>query len=383
MNKSFASRPAAARVCALLGVLWCSSCKLYDPELLDERSTRGDIRTRVARQAIPDAAAVDEPEAPEPDAANGCGDGVVAEAEACDIAIARGNPGACPDGCSGGQGCRRNVRQGEGCQARCVVIELTEAASRDDCCPPDADYYEDSDCPARCGNNELEPGEMCDPAETCPSESACVSTNACLIAHYVGAADSCDARCDVTLIHGCVSGDGCCPAGCDHARDRDCPDSCPEGEQCPMTLVPAATPDLPPMGPPPSPPPPPPPPFVCGDTHKGSACRACDCEKCGTQVEACLNDPDVEDAMFCGAAIDCSETKKCNANECYCGVADAETCKDAPLGVCLKQWQDAARSTSPSTISFLIRTSGYTLNHVASLIDCRAQNCSKQCGILP
>jgi hypothetical protein len=379
VNKSFARRPVAARVCALLGVLWCSSCTVYDPELLDERSTRGEIRARAARQEMPDAA-VDEPEASESDAAYGCGDGVVSEAEACDIAIARGNPGACPDGCSGGQGCLRNVLDGAGCQARCVVIELTEAASGDDCCPAGTDYFVDSDCPARCGNNELEPGEMCDPADTCPSESACVSTNACVIAHYVGAAASCDARCDVTQIHSCVSGDSCCPAGCDYAHDRDCPAPCPEGAACPMTQLPASTPDPPAMRPPP---PPPPPPFVCGDSHKGSACRACDCAKCGSQVEACLNDQDTGDAMFCGAAIDCSETNKCNANQCYCGTANADACADAPRGVCLPQWQDAARTTRPSTISFLIRTSGYTLYHAAAVIDCRAQNCSKECGITP
>jgi hypothetical protein len=378
VNKSFARRPAAARVCALLGVLWCSSCNVYDPELLDQRSVRGEIRARTALQEIPDAA-IDEPDAPASEAAKGCGDGVVGEAEACDIAIARGNPGACPDGCSGGQGCLRNVLEGESCQARCVAIELTEAASGDDCCPTATDYYADSDCPARCGNGEIEPGEMCDPAETCPAEAACVSGNACLIARYVGAANSCNARCDVTLIQSCVSGDGCCPAGCDHARDRDCADTCPEGAPCPMTQLPASTPVLPPT----PPPPPPPPPFVCSEKHDGSACRACDCAKCGSEVEACLNDEDPEDGQFCRAAIDCSEAKKCNANQCYCGSANADSCVDTPLGVCLQEWQNAGRTTRASILSFLIRTSGYTLNHATALIDCRAQNCSRECGITP
>jgi hypothetical protein len=329
---------------------------------------------------MPDAASEPDASEDEPDAAHGCGDGVVAEGEECDTAIARGNPGACPDGCSGGQGCQRNVLEGEGCQAHCVVIELDEAASGDGCCPPDTDYFADNDCPSRCGNNQLEPGEMCDPAETCASEAACTSTNACLVAKYVGAVESCDALCEISPIRSCVSGDGCCPAGCDQAKDSDCPVACAEGKACLMTQVPTPDPEPAPMRPAQ---PPPPPPFVCADKHKGSACDACDCAKCGAQVEACLNDNDPEDAMFCSAAIDCSEAKKCNADQCYCGTANADTCADTPRGVCLQQWEDAARSEQPSLISFLIRTSGYTLNHAVSVIDCRAQNCAKECGITP
>jgi len=221
---------------------------------------------------------------------------------------------------------------------------------------------------------------MCDPAETCASEAACTSTNACLVAKYVGAVESCDALCEISPIRSCVSGDGCCPAGCDQAKDSDCPVACAEGKACLMTQVPTPDPEPAPMRPAQ---PPPPPPFVCADKHKGSACDACDCAKCGAQVEACLNDNDPEDAMFCGAAIDCSEAKKCNADQCYCGTANADTCADTPRGVCLQQWEDAARSEQPSLISFLIRTSGYTLNHAVSVIDCRAQNCAKECGITP
>jgi hypothetical protein len=339
---------------------------------------RGEIRSRGARNEILDAS-TSEVDAAEVDAANGCGDGVVEEDETCDTAIARGNPGACPDGCSGGQGCMRNVLEGRDCNAHCVVIELTDAASGDGCCPPDTDYYADADCPSRCGNEHVEPGEMCDPSDTCPSEAACVSTNACLKASYVGAADSCDARCDMTPIHSCVSGDGCCPTGCVHAKDSDCPDPCPEGAQCPMTQVIPSTPDPPAI----KPAPPPPPAFVCGDKHNGSACKDCDCAKCGSEVEACLNDSEVADAKFCGAAIDCSEKNKCNADACYCGTANADSCADAPKGVCLPEWEDAARTTRPSIISLYIRTPGYTLNHAASLITCRAKNCSAVCGIKP
>lgn len=372
MKKISGCRLHAARVCTLLGLL-CSSCTVYDPELVETRSTRSAAAAarnlHDAAVAEPDVSAADAP------AADGCGDGVVGEAEQCDTAIARGNPGACPDGCSGAQACRRNVLEGEGCSARCIVIELTEAASGDGCCPPDTDHFADTDCPARCGNEQLEPGELCDPAETCPSEAACVSTTACLVASYTGAADSCDARCDMKAIRSCLSGDSCCPAGCDHAKDSDCPEPCPEGKSCPITQGP--TPEVQPA---PVRTEPPPPPFVCGDKHTGSACDACDCAKCGSQLEACLNDNDPEDAKFCAAAIDCSEAKKCDANKCYCGTANADSCADEPLGACLPQWEDAARSTLPAIITFFMRTDGYTLNHAVSVIDCRVQNCATECG---
>jgi hypothetical protein len=49
--------------------------------------------------------------------------------------------------------------------------------------------------------------------------------------------------------------------------------------------------------------------------------------------------------------------------------------------MCLTAWENATKNERPSTISFLIRTPGYTLNHAASVIDCRATNCAKECGI--
>lgn len=379
MDPSLAFRANAARACALACVLLNANCNVYDPELIDDRSASAEIRSRTARAEISDAA-IEEPDAAESDAADGCGDGVVGEGEACDIAIARGNSGACPDGCSGGQGCLRNVLEGEGCQAHCTVVELHEAASGDGCCPEGASYYADDDCEAHCGNGQIEPGEMCDPADTCPSHAACKSANACVTAKYLGAADSCDAHCELTEIRSCVSGDACCPAGCDRARDSDCPAACPEGQTCPTAQAMPPTPQTMPTRPVT---PPPPPPFVCKDEHTGTACRACTCAKCGTEVEACLNDSEAEDARLCGAAIQCSEVNKCNANACYCGTANADTCADAPRGVCLDAWENAARSERPTTISFLMRTQGYTLNHAVSVIDCRVKNCAKECGLTP
>jgi hypothetical protein len=185
----------------------------------------------------------------------------------------------------------------------------------------------------------------------------------------------------MTRIRSCVSGDGCCPAGCDHDQDDDCA-VCPEGKSCPMTQAPppeeeAAAPQQ--MPPPPLPPKPE---FVCADAHGGSACAECDCEKCGAEVEACLDD-EKEDAKFCGAGIDCGEQKHCDTDLCYCGNANADACADAPRGVCLPEWQAAARSTEPARIAFLMRVSGYTVNHIAKVLDCREKNCAKECGLKP
>jgi hypothetical protein len=109
--------------------------------------------------------------------------------------------------------------------------------------------------------------------------------------------------------------------------------------------------------------------------HAVSACQNCDCSKCSAEVKARLNDSDTGDAMLCSNAFGCSERNKCVSYLCYCGTANEESCVDTPRGVCLQQWQDAARTTRPSTIAFLIRTPGYTLNHAVALIDCRATNC--------
>lgn len=374
MTQSSLFRLYAVRVSALLGLLWCSSCNVYNPDLVRAGSSRGAVRDSDAGDA--DAS----------EYADGCGDGVVGEGEECDIAIARGKPGACPDGCSGGEACERNVLDGTRCNAHCIVIELTEPESGDGCCPPDTDYFDDNDCDPHCGNGHLEPGEMCDPAETCPSEDACKSEDACLVANWQGAADSCDARCDMTRIRSCVPGDGCCPAGCNHDQDSDCP-VCPEGQSCPVTQVPAEeaapAPEQMVQKPPPAPPPPPPPPaFVCANAHSGSACAECDCAKCGAQVEDCLAD-EKQDAMFCKAGIDCGEANHCDTDRCYCGNANADSCTDTPKGVCLPAFEAAARTTVPSRIAYMMRVGDYTVHHIASLLDCREKNCAKECNIKP
>jgi hypothetical protein len=78
-----------------------------------------------------------------------------------------------------------------------------------------------------CGNSKKEDGEICD-GNDCPTRCD-PATNACLMPTLAGSAAHCDAVCTVREITECKSGDGCCPTGCKHATDDDCPAKCGDG----------------------------------------------------------------------------------------------------------------------------------------------------------
>lgn len=343
---------------ASLSLLWLVACQVYDPGLLDARRQHaakraprgeqvhdaGDLDAAAdASDVVADAGTVTEI------TVGGCGNGVVDEGEACDTAIARGAAGACPDGCSGAQGCVRNELVGSACEARCAMHEVTDAVNGDGCCPSGLEYYQDDDCAPRCGNGQLEPGERCDPASECPTREACKANDACETARYLGAADSCNARCEKSRIQSCKNGDGCCAPGCDHASDDDCPE--------PM-----------------------PPPFVCEDAHKGTDCKACDCAHCSAQLGACLQG-EPQDAMLCGQAIDCAERARCTADACYCGNVSGETCAETPRGVCKMEWNAAARTSNARIVLLERSTTAFTIGKVTAVVSCRAQFCKAECGL--
>src|SRR5262249_56627485 len=74
-----------------------------------------------------------------------------------------------------------------------------------------------------CGNGVLDKGETCDPKDTAhPCPTSCDDGIACTTDQLVGSATSCTAACSHTPISACSAGDGCCPAGCNHANDADC-----------------------------------------------------------------------------------------------------------------------------------------------------------------
>jgi hypothetical protein len=148
-----------------------------------------------------------------------CGNGVVEGGETCDPLS------TCPSFCSA-QGCQlKKVVNSGTCFAECVNDRLqTACISGDGCCPAGSvcDAIRDRDCPARCGNGTVEPGEACDGncVTDCPSQG-------CTKRALQGSADRCNAKCvNAGTVTACVSGDGCCPGGCHHDEDSDCPQQC-------------------------------------------------------------------------------------------------------------------------------------------------------------
>jgi hypothetical protein len=151
------------------------------------------------------------------DCAPKCGNRVQEPGELCD----QDCPTSCPP-----QSCQLRKLEGAGtCNARCVNDRLqTACISGDGCCPGGGvcDALRDRDCPSTCGNGTVEPGEVCDgncPAD-CPSQG-------CTRRQLQGSPSQCNVKCvNAGAVTACTSGDGCCPSGCHHDEDNDCPQQC-------------------------------------------------------------------------------------------------------------------------------------------------------------
>lgn len=98
--------------------------------------------------------------------------------------------------------------------------------SPDTSAPPDVD-----DAP-RCDNGIIEDGETCDPPSTCPV--SCDDGNVCTVGTMSGSPATCDVLCSFEPITACVSGDGCCPAGCTVSNDSDCSFDCRDADAWPQ-----------------------------------------------------------------------------------------------------------------------------------------------------
>jgi hypothetical protein len=167
-----------------------------------------------------------------------CGNGALEPGEACDKAIAAGNPGACPGTCTNqtGASCLTVHMEGtvDACSARCTYdVNLLCAATADGCCPPGCNSMNDPDCPAAalCGNGVLDTGESCDrtiaagAAGASPATpAACNDNNACTVDRLLSAG-TCSARCAHAPI-AVFEPDGCCPPGANALMDADCPAVC-------------------------------------------------------------------------------------------------------------------------------------------------------------
>ena len=161
-----------------------------------------------------------------------CGDGQLDAEEACDVAIAPGQPGACPAQCTSTDACQPLYLQGEQCAARCVPAPITLPVAGDGCCPAGATSASDGDCKAVCGNGTIEAAgdETCDPPESCRKPEDCdVGSNFCAVTTFTGSAESCNARCETVSNGACSMNDGCCSPGCDANTDNDCSATCGNG----------------------------------------------------------------------------------------------------------------------------------------------------------
>lgn len=178
-----------------------------------------------------------------------CGDGVVNELERCDIGIGSGE-GACPTACNDSDTCTMDVLAGDNCQSECIYTPITTFVSGDGCCPVGGNANLDSDCAAACGNDVLEPGELCDTGidrgqpGACPAADDCDDQQMCTTDELVNPG-TCNATCRRSDITTPVNGDGCCPPGGDNNTDDDCSANCgngvrESGETC-DTAIPAGS----------------------------------------------------------------------------------------------------------------------------------------------
>jgi hypothetical protein len=175
--------------------------------------------------------------ATDPDCPVTCGNGAVDVGETCDTAIAAPAPGSCPTDatCDDGDPCTTDVVRAKGtCGAVCTHLPITQqsGATLDGCCPAGAWHAADADCPAVCGDGQLDvPDEECDPglppsdARACPT--SCDDGDPCTRDVLQGA--GCHVQCVSTPITAFVSGDGCCPPHATARTDRDCAPACGNG----------------------------------------------------------------------------------------------------------------------------------------------------------
>lgn len=158
-----------------------------------------------------------------------CGNALVDPGELCEPSL------DCPSDCNDDDACTTDTYLGspESCDARCLNTAISNCIDGDGCCPPACHAENDADCDAVCGNLILEAGETCDPPSSCPIVVfQCEDGDACTTHTLQGNAASCSAECIETLITSCVSGDGCCPLGCNStpdSQDTDCDGVCGNG----------------------------------------------------------------------------------------------------------------------------------------------------------
>lgn len=158
------------------------------------------------------------------DCSDSCGDGTVDPDETCEPANA---DAPCPAACDDQDPCTKDFQTGtpEQCNVVCTNVAILQPAEGDSCCPPGASGTNDSDCLVRCGDQKLDPGEICD--GDCPE--SCDDGDPCTTDTMSGSVAECTAACTSTPITEPAPGDGCCPPDANAETDSDCSASCGNG----------------------------------------------------------------------------------------------------------------------------------------------------------
>ena len=236
-----------------------------------------------------------------------CGNGVIEAGETCD--------GNCPTVCSDGLDCTMDVLTGDPstCNVDCSFVDITACVDGDQCCPVGCTSATDSDCSSTCGNNMIEPPELCD--GNCPV--ACDDGDVCTTDALSGSAATCNAQCSALPITLCIDNDGCCPPTCTFAADNDCmciPTTCAsEGYTCGSIVDDGC------MGGP----------ELCGMCADGSTCIGNFCELDFDVGDACSSDFDCTGicitqavsgwdngycSLACTSDADCGAPNHCNSD---------------------------------------------------------------------
>jgi len=349
-------------------VLCGAACDVYDASL-SRHLENSNRRSRDSAVASVDASAGDAFDDAGDASSSECGNGTVEPGERCDIAISSGRNGACPDGCSGREGCSQRLLVGSQCAARCEEVEITQAIPDDGCCPSEATASQDNDCASTCGNGAVERGERCDPPGTCAQKKACTTTGVCQQAHYSGDPDQCTAACVIEPISACIGGDRCCPPGCTADTDDDCDaaDSACDGG-CPTGVGSVDGGKLDASG-------------ECQATHTGTACDACDCEQCEAEVLGCAKAAGESVAERCETLSRCSVKAECTGLDCYCGNLNADTCQLLAPGPCVSEIRALAGTRNVLELLSIGSMEDTGLGRWLKLTACRKSKCARRCRL--
>jgi hypothetical protein len=246
-----------------------------------------------------------------------CGNGAKEANETCDPLS------TCPTTCPTIECQLRKMINPGTCTAECVNDRLQTACTPGDgCCPPGCHTGNDADCMVVCDNGIRESGESCEPLSSCPATCPAME---CQLRKVLNPG-TCKAQCmNDRLQTACMSGDDCCPPGCNTVNDRDCGIVCGDGiEDMGETCDPVST---------------------CPATCPAMACQLRKVENAGTCKARCVND---RMQTTCMSGDDCCPPA-CNNNndgECpaRCGngvVENEEKCE--PVAECMRR-QTACRS---------------------------------------